>query len=96
MNVADPIAVAVLSAFPVFDDARADLGALLLSYVAPHAGAQVQDYLDRFVANTGQLTTVGVIGLAVVAVMLLTTVEAALNAIWRVRERRPWAARSAW
>lgn len=87
------IAVAVLSAFPVFNGVRADLGILLLSYVAPHAGAQVQGAIDQFVVNTGQLTTLGVVGLAVVAVMLLATVEAALNTIWRVRERRAWVAR---
>ena len=87
------IAVAVLSAFPIFDGARSELGTLVLSYVAPHAGAQVQGYIDRFVANTGQLTTVGVVGLAIVAVMLLATVESALNGIWRVREPRPWVAR---
>ena len=87
------IAVAVISAFPVFDSARSELGTLLLSYVAPHAGAQVLGYIDRFVANTGQLTTLGVVGLTIVAVMLLATVESALNGIWRVREPRPWVAR---
>lgn len=82
------IGVAVMSAFPVFDSARADLADLIFTYVAPHAGAQVQQYLDRFVGNTTQLTTVGVVGLAVTTVLLLATIETAFNVIWGVAERR--------
>ncbi|MEK9662679.1 MAG: YhjD/YihY/BrkB family envelope integrity protein, partial [Alphaproteobacteria bacterium] len=67
------IGVAFMSAFPVFDDVRGDLTALIFENVAPHAGQQVQDYFDRFVGNTGRLTTVGVIGLAVTALLLLST-----------------------
>ncbi len=82
------IAVAVMSAFPVFDTAQSELGDLIFTYVAPHAGDQVQQYLDRFVGNTGQLTTVGVVGLAVTTLLLLSTIESAFNVIWGVTEPR--------
>ncbi|WP_204276583.1 YhjD/YihY/BrkB family envelope integrity protein, partial [Klebsiella aerogenes] len=39
------------------------------------------------------LTAAGQIGLVVTSVMTLLTVENALNAIWRVRHRRPLAQR---
>jgi membrane protein len=82
------IGVAVMSAFPVFDSAQDELSSLIFSYVAPHAGSQVQEYLDRFIGNTGQLTTVGVIGLAVTTLLLLSTIEKAFNVIWGVAEKR--------
>ncbi len=83
------ISLSVLSAFPVFDDIEGRLVAQGLSYVAPHAGADVQTYLDRFVANTSDLTALGIVWLAVTAIMLLSTIEAAFNAIWRVDSPRP-------
>ena len=82
------IGVAAMSAFPVFDSAKAQLGAMIFEYVAPHTGLQVQQYLDRFVGNTAQLTTVGVIGLAVTTLLLLSTIEGAFNVIWGVTEQR--------
>ncbi len=83
------IGFGVMSAFPVFDDIRAQTGDLILSYVAPHAGDDVRAYIDGFVANTNRLTALGVVALAVTAVMLLATIESAFNAIWRVvRPRR--------
>ncbi|MFQ5973321.1 MAG: YihY family inner membrane protein [Alphaproteobacteria bacterium] len=87
------IGVAIMSAFPVFDSVRERFGSLLLTYVAPHAGEQVQSYFDTFVSNTGRLTAVGVIGLAVTAVLLLSTIEGAFNVIWRVDRPRPFVMR---
>ena len=75
------IGFAVMSAFPLFDNMRDGLGDLVLSYVAPHAGEDVRAYVDTFVANTNRLTTLGVVGLAVTAVMLLATIESAFNYI---------------
>lgn len=82
------IGVAVMSAFPVFDSAQDELGGLIFTYIAPHAGVQVEEYLDRFVGNTAQLTTVGVVGLGVTTLLLLATIESAFNVIWGIAERR--------
>ncbi len=87
------IGVAIMSAFPVFEAARSKLGTLALEYVAPHVGNLAQGYVDTFVSNTAQLTTVGVVGLAVTAVMLLANIEGAFNIIWRVTQSRPLATR---
>ena len=83
------ISLSVLSAFPAFDDIEGRLVEQALSYVAPHAGVDVQTYLDRFVANTSNLTALGIVWLAVTAIMLLSTIEAAFNAIWRIDSPRP-------
>lgn len=83
------ISLSVLSAFPVFADVQDRLVEQALTFVAPHAGGDVRAYLDRFVANTSNLTALGIIWLAVTAIMLLATIEAAFNAIWRVESPRP-------
>jgi membrane protein len=83
------ISLSVLSAFPAFDAIKGELIELALSYAVPHAGVDVQTYLDRFVANTSNLTALGIVWLAVTAIMLLATIEGAFNAIWRVESPRP-------
>ncbi len=83
------ISLSILSAFPAFEDVEDRLIEQALSYVAPHAGVEVQTYLDRFVSNTSNLTALGIVWLAVTAIMLLSTIEAAFNAIWRVDSPRP-------
>ena len=83
------ISLSILSAFPAFADVEGRLLEQALSYIAPHAGADVQTYLDRFVSNTSNLTALGIVWLAVTAIMLLSTIETAFNAIWRVDSPRP-------
>lgn len=83
------IAFSVMMAFPVFDGMTQQLLSIVLSYTAPHIGGELETYVDRFVSNTSELTTLGVIWLAVTAIMLLSTIEAAFNAIWRIEKSRP-------
>ena len=83
------IAFSVMMAFPVFDGMTQQLLSIGLSYTAPHVGGELETYVDRFVSNTSELTTLGVVWLAVTAVMLLSTIEAAFNAIWRIEKSRP-------
>ena len=83
------IAFSVMMAFPVFDGMTQQLLSIVLSYTAPHIGGELETYVDRFVSNTSELTTLGVVWLAVTAVMLLSTIETAFNAIWRIEKSRP-------
>ncbi len=87
------IAFSVMMAFPVFDGMTQQLLSIVLSYTAPHIGGELETYVDRFVSNTSELTTLGVVWLAVTAVMLLSTIETAFNAIWRIEKSRPLAMR---
>lgn len=83
------IAFSVMMAFPVFDGLTQQLLSIVLSYAAPHIGGELENYVDTFVSNTSQLTVLGVVWLAVTAIMLLSTIESAFNAIWRVEKSRP-------
>ncbi|KXI22817.1 hypothetical protein AS132_11675 [Photobacterium sanguinicancri] len=82
------VVLSALSSFPVF----AGLGELLQNFVienfVPAAGEIVKTYLNEFVANAGKMTAVGMGALFVVAMMLISTIDTALNYIWRIHEKR--------
>jgi membrane protein len=82
------IAFAMLAAFPVFSGVREQLQAVVFANLLPDAAQAMSEYFDQFVANTTRLTAVGIVGLALTAVLLLGTIEADLNAIFRVAQPR--------
>ncbi|HVR81302.1 MAG TPA: YihY family inner membrane protein [Luteimonas sp.] len=79
----------VLSAFPVFEQWSNQLSDYIFSNFVPSSARAVESYLRQFSANTGQLTTVGVIALVISLLITLTSVEATFNRIWRVKTARP-------
>lgn len=82
------IALAMLAAFPVFDEVRRNLVGWAFQNFVPAVGEVVQAQVNRFIANAGKLTAAGVVGLAFTAIMLLVTIEGALNAVFRVARER--------
>lgn len=80
--------LAVLTAFPVFDAVRDQIQGFVFQNFVPAAGAAVQRQLLVFVSATAELTSVGVVGLAITAVLMLLTMEAAFNRIFRVARPR--------
>ncbi|MBN2751124.1 MAG: YihY family inner membrane protein, partial [Rhodospirillaceae bacterium] len=87
------IAVAIFSAFPAFSSVRGQLEDFISQSMVPNAGQSVQVYLRQFINATGKLTTVGVVGLGATAILTLTTIETAFNAIFRVARQRPMVSR---
>jgi len=82
------IALAMLTAFPVFAEVRGDIMDSLFAIVFPYADESVRGQVSQFVNAAGGLTALGVVGIAVTAVMLLVTIEAALNGIFGARASR--------
>jgi membrane protein len=84
------VALAIASAFPVFDSAIASLQSFLFENVLPDAPGldAIIQQIDSFMSNTGRLTAIGIIGFMVTAVMLMLTIDNALNRIFRVQRRR--------
>ncbi len=83
------IAFAVLAVFPVFEGVREEIQAFVFKNFMPDTGERLADYFNGFVKNAGSLTTVGIAGLVVTAIMLLATIGSTLNTIFRVvRPRR--------
>ncbi len=87
------ISFAIFAAFPAFDGVQHQLQAYVFENFVPAAGDAVAKYLQTFTEKTGGMTTVGIVGLGVTAIMLLSTIEDAMNRIFRVREKRPFVSR---
>ncbi|MDE2203226.1 MAG: YihY family inner membrane protein [Burkholderiaceae bacterium] len=88
------VAFALFTAFPMFKSFRADIESYMFSNLVPgNISRPILAYLNQFSSNAKGLTAAGLIGLVVTSVLTMLTVENALNAIWRVRQRRPLAQR---
>lgn len=82
------IGFAILAAFPALGNLRGRIEDLIFQNFVPSFGQQVQEAVARFVDASAELTFVGVLGLTVIALLLLTTVEHAFNHIFRVSRAR--------
>lgn len=87
------IAFAMLAAFPVFEGVRGKIQEAAFSNLLPETAATGREYFEGFVENAGRLTAVGIVGLGATSVLLLGTVESALNSIFRVTRPRPMGPR---
>lgn len=83
------VVFSLFAVFPVFSDISVQLKHFIFNNFVPAAGNVVQDYLDRFVANVNKMTVVGAVGLIVTALLLMHSIDSALNAIWRSQKKRP-------
>jgi len=84
------VALATATAFPVFDDAVAALQLFILKNVLPDAPgvSAVPELIHSFSRNAGRLTAIGLAAFLVTGVMLMLTIDNALNRIFRVERRR--------
>ena len=85
------VALAVASAFPVFDETIGALQLFLLDNFLPDAQGidTIAEQITTFTANAGRLTAIGLIFFFITAVMLMTTIDTALNRLYRVQRSRP-------
>ena len=84
------VALAAATAFPVFDQWIAALQRFVTGNLLPNTSAVgvVMEQVTSFTQNVGRLTAIGVVGFAVTSVLLMLTVDNALNRIFRVQRRR--------
>ena len=89
--------ITVMFAFPGglpgFKDLAQSMQDFVFNNFVPAFGTTVQEHLAGFSANASQLTLTGVVFLVITALMLMATIDNALNHIWRVRNQRSPAAR---
>ncbi|ORM74608.1 hypothetical protein HA48_03790 [Pantoea wallisii] len=83
------VVFALFAAFPVFSDISVQLKNFIFTNFMPATGDVIQRYLDQFVANVNKMTAVGAVGLIVTALLLMHSVDSALNTIWRSNTSRP-------
>ena len=83
------VALAIFSAFPMFDRLQVTLQRWLVqSLVPPDIAKQVFSYLNQFANKAGQMGWAGALVLLVTALALILTIDRKLNDIWRVRQTR--------
>jgi membrane protein len=82
------VMLAVLSFAPGFSTWMTVIQDFIYSNFVPAAGEVVQKYLTQFAGKAGRLTAVGLLFLVATAIMLMATIEQALNDIWRVANAR--------
>jgi len=88
------VMLALFTAFPMFASFQVALERYLLQSLVPDTIARpVLATLTQFAAKASQVGAVGLVVLLVAALALVFTIDRTLNAIWRVRKRRPLAQR---
>ncbi len=89
------VGLAVVTAFPVFEGASDALQAFVFEHFLPNSASlqAVREGITAFSEEAGRLTAIGMLFLFVTAVMLMLTMDHALNRIFQVRRRRPLAQR---
>jgi membrane protein len=87
------IAFSMLAAFPVFENAKEQFQDAVFTNLLPDSANAMRQYFDGFVQNTTSLSAVGIIALALTAVLLLGTIEADINSIFRVKQARNLASK---
>ena len=88
------VALAVVTAFPVFDQFQIVLQRWLVESLIPESiSRQVLGYLTQFTTKASRLGSLGFAALMLSAVALILTIDRSLNTIWRVRQQRAWGQR---
>ena len=88
------VILSLFTAFPIFQDFQLALEDFLANNLMPVAVADnIMSYLNTFAQQARSMTTVGAIFLIVTSILLMKTIDEALNAIWKVRKQRPLSKR---
>lgn len=81
--------LAVMSAFPVFDEWTGALINFVFNNFVPSSARQVEEYVMGFSASAKSLTVAGVTALLVSVLLTMWSIERTFNRIWRVPTIRP-------
>lgn len=82
------VSFSVLSAFPVFNQLIEPIQNFIFENFVPDSSKVVQKYLMSFTEQASHLSVTGLIFLVATAIMMMYTIEQAMNQIWRVSKRR--------
>ncbi len=82
------VIITVLSFFPAFHNVGAELQQFIFQNFIPASGKVIQQYIQVFIAQASNLSISGTIFLIVTAIMMMLTIERALNDVWKIRRRR--------
>lgn len=78
----------ILSAFPVFQTFSRPIQTFIFENFVPTTGKLIHDYLIQFMTQVPRLSILGITFLFITAILLMVTIEHAMNKIWRVDNSR--------
>ena len=82
------VSFAILSTFPVFQNLAAPIRDFIFANFVPTTGKIVQNYLQIFANQVSKLSVVGVFFLFSVTLLVMYTIESAMNKIWKLSSSR--------
>ncbi len=82
------VVFAIFSAFPVFEGVATEIQRFIFQNFVPASGEVIQHYLEQFAEKASHLTAIGIGFLILSALLLMNTIEAAMNDIWHVTTPR--------
>lgn len=84
------VVLSLFTAFPIFNELQIELEHFLSKNLMPEAMSNsIMMHLNGFAAKARNMTAVGAVFLMITSIMLMKTIDEALNAIWRVKKQRP-------
>ncbi|HEY5994482.1 MAG TPA: YihY family inner membrane protein [Gallionellaceae bacterium] len=84
------IALTLFSTFPLFADFSEGIRKFIAANMLPDTGGKlVAAYLEQFADSAARLTAAGVVFLGATAMILMLSIDNALNTIWHVSRPRP-------
>lgn len=82
------VGLTILSSFPVFQGLTGPVQDFIFDNFVPATGKVVQNYIQQFSAQVSKLSVWGIIFLFLTALLVMLTIEQAMNRIWRVNSTR--------
>ncbi|TNE40438.1 MAG: YihY family inner membrane protein [Alphaproteobacteria bacterium] len=82
------VAFALFTAIPAFNHLQDKITNYLLDNLIPSKISAVDEALQGFTVNASQLTLVGLAGIAVTALLLMSSIEQIFSQIWQVEATR--------
>ncbi len=84
------VALSLFTAFPLFSDFSDALQTFMVKSLMPASiSDSVMHYLNEFAEQASHLTAIGGVFLVLTALMLIMSIDSALNDIWHVGRQRP-------
>lgn len=82
------VGLAIFSSFPVFQGLAEPVQNFIFDNFVPATGKIVQSYLQQFTSQVSKLSIWGIVFLIFTALLVMFTIERAMNKIWRVSSSR--------
>ena len=82
------VAFVFIENMPMFQEVGTSFQDFIVQNFIPSFGDTVWEYLNEFSQKASQLTITGIAVLIIIALMLMATIDNALNTIWHVRNER--------